>query len=331
MTGFSKLSKKRRTAILRRIAEEVRSKDCFLIGNHVNPEGDAIGSVLALGLVLKGLGKRVQVLSQDPTPEVFSFLPGAEEIRHQAPKNVPFDVAFALDCGDKTRLGEEFGQVKEIGKIINIDHHVSNRHFGDINLVDPAASSTAEIIFDLLRHIPVKLTPGVAENIYTAILTDTGSFHYSNTSPKTFSVARSCLLAGVNPWKVAEKVYESQPLPRLRLLPLVLATLEVDGDGRIPYVIVTQKSMEEAGASVALTEDFINFPRSLKGSEVALLFREISAEKYRVSMRSRGNVDVARIAEEFQGGGHPQAAGCTVEGSLSEVKGKVLERVKAAL
>ena len=331
MTGLSELSKKKRTTILRRIAEEVRSHDSFLVGSHVNPEGDAIGSILALGLALKGLGKRVKVLNQDPTPEVLSFLPGAEEIIHQAPKNVSFDVALALDCGDKGRLGEEFGKVKKIGKIINIDHHVSNRQFGDINLVDPTASSAAEILYDLLRHIPAKLTPAVAENIYTGILTDTGSFHYSNTSPKTFSVARSCLQAGVDPWKVAEKVFENQPLARLRLLPLVLATLEVEGGGRIPYVVVTQKMIEEAGASAALTEEFINFPRSVKGSEVALLFREVSPEKYRVSLRSRGSVDVARIAAEFQGGGHPQAAGCTVEGSLSEVKSKVLERVKAAL
>jgi phosphoesterase RecJ-like protein len=331
LTDFSKLSKKRRTATLRKIAEEIRSNDCFLIGTHVNPEGDAMGSVLALGLVLKSLGKRAQILSQDPIPETLSFLPGAEEILYQAPENVPFDVAFALDCGSKARLGEEFSKVKKIGKIINIDHHISNSYFGDINLVDPTASSASEIIFDLLRNIPVTMSPAVAENIYTGILTDTGSFRYSNTSPKTFSVARSCLLAGVDPWKVADRVYESQPLPRLHLLPRVLATLEVDGGGRIPYVVVTRKMMEDSGASVALTEDLINFPRSLKGSEVALLFREISPEKYRVSLRSRGGVDVARIAEEFQGGGHPQAAGCTVEGSLSEVKDKVLQRVKTAL
>jgi phosphoesterase RecJ-like protein len=331
LTGLSGLSKKRRVTILRRIAEEIRSHDCFLVSSHVNPEGDAIGSILALGLVLKGLGKRVEILNQDPTPEVLSFLPGAEEIIHQAPENVPYDVALALDCGDKARLGEEFGKVKKIGKIINIDHHVSNRHFGDINLVDPTASSAAEILFDLLRYIPVKMDCAVAENIYTGILTDTGSFHYSNTSPKTFSVARACLLTGVDPWKVAEKVYESQPLARLRLLPLVLATLEVEAGGQIPYVVVTQKMIEQSGASAALTEDFINFPRSIKGSEVALLFREISPEKYRVSLRSRGSIDVARIAGEFRGGGHPQAAGCTVEGSLSEVKSKVLERAKAAL
>jgi len=331
LTVLSGASKKRRAATLRRIAEEIRSHDGFLVSSHVNPEGDAIGSILALGLVLKNLGKRVEIFNQDPTPEVLSFLPGAGEIIHRAPENVLFDVALALDCGDKARLGEEFGKVKKIGKTINIDHHVSNRYFGDINLVDPTASSASEILFDLLRYIPVKLDCAVAENIYTGILTDTGSFHYSNTSPKTFSVAKSCLVAGVDPWKVAEKVYESQPLARLRLLPLVLATLEIEDGGRLPYVVVTQKMLEQSGASAALTEDFVNFPRSVKGSEVALLFREISPGKYRVSLRSRGSVDVARIAGEFQGGGHPQAAGCTVEGHLSEVKGKVLERVKAAL
>jgi phosphoesterase RecJ-like protein len=171
----------------------------------------------------------------------------------------------------------------------------------------------------------------IAENIYTGILTDTGSFHYSNTSPRAFAVARKCLLAGVDPWKVAEKIYETQPLARLRLLPLVLETLEAADSGRISFVVVTQRMMKQTGASPALTEDFINFPRSLKGAEVALLFREIEPEKYRVSLRSRGNVDVARVAKEFQGGGHPSAAGCTVEGNLDKVRALVLKKVKAAL
>lgn len=331
MTASSGRSTKKRTAILQRIAEEVRSSHRFLISSHENPEGDALGSILALGLALKELGKEVLVLNQDPTPDILSFLPGAEEIIHQVPADGSFDVAFALDCGDKKRLGEEFIKVQKIRKVINIDHHISNSYFGDINFVDPDASSAAEIIFDLLRIIPVPLSPGVAENIYAGILTDTGSFRYSNTSPKTFAIARMCLLAGVEPWKVAEKVYETQPLPRLRLLPLVLKTLEVAENGRISSVWVTKKMMEEAGATMALTEDFINFPRSLKGVDVALLFREVSPVQYRVSLRSRGGVDVARIALAFQGGGHPSAAGCTVEGTLSEVKGKVLERVKAAL
>lgn len=331
MTASSGRSTKKRTAILRRIAEEIRSSHRFLIASHENPEGDAIGSIVALGLALKDLGKEVLVLNQDPTPEALSFLPGVEEIVHRVPADGSFDVAFALDCGDKKRLGGEFTKAQKIRKVINIDHHISNSHFGDINLVDPEASATCEIIFDLLRVLSVPVSPGIAENIYAGILTDTGSFHYSNTSPKTFAVARMCLLAGVEPWKVAEKVYENQPLPRLRLLSLILKTLEVVEGGRISWVWVTRQMMEETGATKDMTEDFINLPRSLKGVEVALLLREVSPVQYRVSLRSRGGVDVARIALAFQGGGHPNAAGCTVEGTLSEVKSKVLEQVKAAL
>ncbi len=302
-----------------------------MISTHQNPEGDAIGSTLALALALESLGKSVRVLTQDPVPETLAFLPGAEKITHQAPADGRFDIAFSVDCGDRARLGEEFGKVKGFGRVINIDHHVSNDFFGDLNLVDPGASSASEIIYDLIRALPAPFSKEVAENIYTGILTDTGSFHYSNTSAKTHAVARACLLAGVGPWEVAQKVYDTQPLSRLRLLPRVLDTMEFSEDGRVSSVMVTQQMLKETGATVAMTEDFINFPRSIQGVEVALLFREVTPEKYRVSMRSRGAVDVARIAGKFQGGGHPAASGCTVEGTFSAVKAKVLEAVRAVL
>ena len=316
--------------LVRKIAEAIRAKQTFLISSHTNPEGDAIGSMLALSLGLKSLGKKVQVLNQDPVPEVLAFLPGAEDIAHQLHSSIRFDAALVLDCGNQDRLGNAVQAVTQAEKIINIDHHTGNSRFGDINLVDPAASSTAEIIYDLLQAIPIEFTKPVAENIYTGILTDTGSFHYSNTSAKAFTVAKACLLAGVDPWGLAEKIYESQPLARLRLLQLALATLEVTEDGRIGSMTVSKKMMEASGASAGLTEDFINYPRSLKGTEVALLFREISAEEYRISLRSRGTVDVAEIARAFQGGGHPNAAGCTLGGSLSAVKERVLRAVRKA-
>ncbi|MCX5908183.1 MAG: bifunctional oligoribonuclease/PAP phosphatase NrnA [Deltaproteobacteria bacterium] len=301
-----------------------------MFSSHVNPEGDAIGAILALGLALEGMAKEAVVLNQDPIPEMLNFLPGAERIIHQAPET-GVDIVFALDCGDRERLGEEFAKVKRVGKIINIDHHVSNNFFGDINYVDPQASSASEIIYELLQAIPMKMTVAIAENIYTGILTDTGSFHYSNTSPQTFSVARACLLAGVDPWKVADKVYETQPLARLRLLSQVLQTLTVEEEGRVSYVVVTQAMLEKAGAAAAHTEDMVNFPRSLENAEVAILFRELSPEKYRVSLRSRGKADVTQVAQAFQGGGHRSASGCTVAGNFAEVKAKVLERVRASL
>jgi phosphoesterase RecJ-like protein len=330
LTASFKTSKKRKAEILNKISDLLRQEKCFLIASHENPEGDAIGSVLALGLALRGLGKTVTMLNQDPVPDTLLFLPQSGEIIHQVPPHDRFDVALTLDCGDRKRLGEVFNKLDQVGTLINVDHHISNTQFGDVNLVDPQASSTAEIVYDLLRGISAKITPAIAENIYAGILTDTGSFHYSNTTAKTFSVARACILAGVNPWRVAEYNYETQPLARLRLLPLVLGTLATEEGGRISSVVVSQEMLAKTGATAALTEDFINYPRSVKGTEVALLFREINLEKYRVSFRSRGRIDVSRISQLFQGGGHPNAAGCTIDGTLQEVKGKVLAQVRAA-
>lgn len=330
MTVSSKPSRTKRKQILKRIAETIRRERRFLIASHENPEGDAVGSILALGLGLRQMGKKVTIFNPDPIPEVLAFLPGAGEVIRQAPKNVRFDAAFALDCGDKKRLGEAFPRPEKIGWLINVDHHGSNTQFGDVNLVDPQASSAAEMVFELLREIPVKISRPIGENIYTGILTDTGSFHYSNTTEKTFAVARECVLAGVEPWQIAEKVYENQPVARLRLLPRVLETLKIEEDGRVSSVVVTQRMLARVGAAPALTEDFINYPRAVKGTEVALLFREIHPKKYRVSFRSRGKIDVSQISRAFQGGGHPNAAGCTVEGTLREVKEKVLTQVRAA-
>ena len=330
MTVLSGPSRTKRKEILKKIAETIRRERRFLIASHENPEGDAIGSILALGLGLQQMGKKVTIFNPDPVPEVLTFLPGAGKIVRQAPKNGRFDAAFALDCGDQKRLGESFPKPEKIGRLINVDHHASNTRFGDVNLINPWASSTAEMVFDLLREIPVKISRPIGENIYTGILTDTGSFHYSNTTDKTFAVARDCVLAGVEPWKIAEKVYETQPPTRLRLLPLVLETLKIEEEGRVSSVVVTRRMLARAGATPALTEDFINYPRSVKGTEVALLFREIQPKKYRVSFRSRGKIDVSRISRMFQGGGHPNAAGCTVEGTLGEVKTKVLAQVRAA-
>lgn len=331
MIASSRISGKRKTGTIKKIVEEIMMGQSFLISSHKHPEGDAIGSMLALGWALKGLQKEIFLLNQDPVPENLSFLPGAESINQRVPANRSFDVVLAVDCGDKNRLGEEFSKISHWGKIINIDHHISNSYFGEINLVDVEASSTAEIIYDLLQKMKVPFKANIAENIYVGILTDTGSFRYANTSAKVFRVARECLRAGVDPGKVAEKVYENQPLSRLRLLALVLETLEVKAAGQVSLVTVTQKMMAETGATPDQTEDLINFPRSLKGTEVALLFREINYGQYRVSLRSRGRINVAQIATEFQGGGHPNAAGCTVEGDLLTVKEKVLQRVRTAL
>ena len=330
MTVSSEASRTKRKRILKEIAETIRRGKEFLVASHENPEGDAIGSILALGEALRQLGKKVTIFNADPVPEILAFLPGTEEIVRRPPENGRFDAAFALDCGDRKRLGERFPGPERIGRLINVDHHGSNTYFGEINFVDPGASSAAEMVFDLMRELSVEISLPIGKNVYTGILTDTGSFHYTNTTPQAFAVARACLLAGVNPWEIAERVYESQPIARLILLPLVLKTLKLEEDGRVSSVVVTKRMLARAGAMPALTEDFINFPRSVKGAEVAILFREVGPRKYRVSFRSRGKIDVSRISRMFQGGGHPNAAGCTVAGTLREVRAKVLKQVRAA-
>jgi phosphoesterase RecJ-like protein len=330
LTVSSAPSTKGRKKILKEIAETVRRGRSFLIASHENPEGDAIGSILALAWTLRRLGKKVTVFNPDPVPETLAFLPGAEEIVHRLPKTARFDAAFALDCGDRKRLGETFPEARRIGRLVNVDHHVSNTQFGNVNLVDPRASSTAEMVLDLAREMRVGIDVPIGENIYAGLLTDTGSFRYSNTTAKTFAAARACVLAGVSPWKIAERVYETQPIARLALLRLVLKTLRLDEGGGVSSVVVSRRMLARAGAVPALTEDFINYPRSVKGAEVAILFREVDPGKYRVSFRSRGKIDVSRISRVFQGGGHPNAAGCTVTGTLKEVRAKVLKQVRAA-
>jgi bifunctional oligoribonuclease and PAP phosphatase NrnA len=330
LTVSSEPSRTKRNRILREIAETVRRGRKFLVASHENPEGDAIGSILALGRGLRRLGKQVTLFNPDPVPEVLAFLPGAKRIVRRLPAGARFDAAFALDCGDRKRLGDGFPGPEKIGRLVNIDHHASNTRFGDLNLVDPLASSAAEMVFDVLRALSAPPDRPAAENIYAGILTDTGSFRYANTREKTFSAARACVLLGVEPWKIADKIYDTQPPARLILLRRVLKTLKIEAGGKVSSVVVTRRMLLQAGAVPALTEDFINFPRSVKGTQVAILFREAEAGKYRVSFRSRGRVDVSRISRRFGGGGHPNAAGCTVAGTLREVRAKVLRQVRGA-
>ncbi|MBI4619342.1 MAG: bifunctional oligoribonuclease/PAP phosphatase NrnA [Desulfobacterales bacterium] len=311
-----------------RIIEEIKSNRTFLIASHVNPDGDAIGSALALAISLKNIGKKVTVFNQDPIPRNLQFLPMSPEIIHEIDRSLTFDVAFVLDCGDLDRVGKE---IEKIRKIINIDHHMTNSGFGDLRLVDSQSSSTAELIYAVLKDIPIEITYEIALNIYTAILTDTGAFCNSNTTEGTFHIASEMVRIGVNPANVAEKIYQEMPVPRLKLLGLALNTLEILDNGRIASVVVTLSMLRKTGATPELTEDMINYPRSILGVKVAVLFREVSRNYYKISLRSNKDIDVADIAREFGGGGHPNASGGNMKGSLLEAKGKVFEVVSKRL
>lgn len=295
-----------------------------MVASHISPEGDAVGSALAMGLGLRELGKYSKVFFHDNIPQVLQFLAGAKDVVHKVGDDEIFDAVIVVDCGQLDRLGDNFKAIKNKGKIINIDHHITNDNFGDINVVVHEASAAGEIVYDLLTAMDVRITKDIAQNIYTSILSDTGSFRYSCTTAHALMAAGEMLKAGVDPWDISQRVYESYPAKRFKLLGMVLNTLDVSEDGKIATLVVTLDMLKKADADKDLTDGFVNFARAIDGVEVGILFREAKQGEYKMSFRSRGNIDVAEIGGLFGGGGHKNAAGCNVKGTLDEVKDKIL-------
>lgn len=313
------------------VISEIKNGKNFLVTSHVNPEGDAIGSMLSLALGLKELQKDVTAYLYDPVPQIFKFLPLADKVVNKADDNKIYDAVLVVDCGQKDRMGDDFDRIRNRGKLINIDHHATNTRFGDVNIIDPDACAAGEMVYELLKEMSVKITRDIAVNIYTSILTDTGSFRYSCTTPRSFNIAGEMLKYGVEPWDISQRIYESNPLNKLKLLALVLNTLEISADGKVASLIVTLDMLRKANATKDITDGFVNYARTVDGAEVGILFREAKPGEYKISMRSRGRIDVAEIMQEFGGGGHMNAAGCQIKGSLEEVKEKVIEATKKHL
>lgn len=306
------------------IAQELKNNERFLMATHVNPDGDAIGSLGALALVLEGMGKQVVAYCQDEVPEFLRFLPYADRIVREISGLDRFEVAVVLDCGAFDRIGSAVEVLQHVGKIIHIDHHSSSGDFGQLNLVRPECSSTAEILYEIFQAIPVSLTPEVAENIYTAILTDTGSFRFANTTARTLAIAAEMVSLGVAPEKVAGEIYDSMSPERIELLARSLDTLTLRSNGRVAAMHVSRRMLEETGTSFIDTDGFVNYPRAISSAEIAIFFRELDADEVNVSLRSRSGHDVAEFARIHGGGGHHNAAAFRLGGSLSEVVEKVL-------
>ncbi|KAF0221692.1 MAG: phosphoesterase RecJ domain-containing [Geobacteraceae bacterium] len=266
----------------------------------------------------------------DPFPELYTFLPMADSVVNTIPAGY-YDVCFVLDVGEFRRAGPEVGAFKGIGKFINIDHHLNCDHFGAINLIDPQACATGALIYRTIRAAGHDMDYDTALCIYTAVITDTGSFRYSNANPEAFAIAGEMVGKGVNAWSVAEKLYESQPQKRLELLALALGTLYVSPRGDFAAVTVTLDMYEKTGATVELTDGFVNYPRSIRGVEVAVFFREISPCLFKVGFRSKGKVDVSALAAAFGGGGHHNAAGCTMACTLDEAREAVFAYLEKVL
>ncbi len=313
-----------------RIIETLQHNDSFLITSHDNPCGDAIGSELAMKLLLERLGKKAIIRNPEPVHSNFLFLPGAEEIFHgSGPKEIP-EIAVALDCANLNRTGCIADVISNSKVIINIDHHISNDYFGTLNYVDTEAASTGEIIYRLFREIAGELEHDEATCLYVSIVADTGSFQHAGTKPQTHEAAAYLLGRGIDPSFIAREVFGNFSAANRRLLGLALSNLKLKSNGRIALIRVTRKMFQETGAQEKDCHDFIDFIHYMKGVQVSVLLRELDGGNVKASLRSNF-VDVNRIAQLFGGGGHCQAAGCMVKGPVEDVEKKILEAAENLL
>lgn len=311
--------------------QAIRQAQSVVLFLHQRPDGDSVGSNLAMALALSAMGKAVKVLSQDPLPSYLRGLPGAERV--ERPEGAPsfFDLALALDCADKERTGAALPWLEGAGLVVNVDHHSSNTFFGHVNVVEPEAAATGELVYRLLLDLEVPLDEGVAKNLYVALLTDTGSFSFSNTTPAAHRMAAHLLELGVKPAEVAEEVFGSRSEAGLRLLGRAILRLQKDPSGRLVWSYLRHEDFEELSADPGEGEGIAQELRRLEGVEGAFFFREERPGVWRVSLRSRGRLDVAELAGVFGGGGHPRAAGMTWQGSLEEGSRRLLEEAARRL
>lgn len=317
----------REDELLKKIAEHINSGTSYVLVTHVHPDGDAVGSILALQAVLKSMGKKVKSFCEDGIPSTFQFLEGAKDILSDVQDNPvsPSDTVIFLDCGAIDRCGKNLLKMLTPSNfIINIDHHIQENPFGNLFWVKTSFSSTCEMIFELLSFMNITITPDVAACLYTGILTDTGSFQFSNTSRKVLEIAATLTSYGADPHYIAEQIFESSPPQKLLLLGKVLETLRYLRDYTIATARLTKKMLQETGAKSQDGEGFVNMLRQVGPVRVSVLFREDDNGIIHVGLRSKGSVDVARFARKFGGGGHVNASACRIEGTIEAVEDLIL-------
>jgi phosphoesterase RecJ-like protein len=311
-----------------RIVEAIRERQRFVISSHSRPDGDSIGSALAMAFALRALGKHADVVNKDRAPAPLLQFPGVGDIQIADHVSGQYDAAIIMECGDLARTG-----VSGLDRyhVINIDHHPGNSGYGQLNWFDPSAAACGEMVLDLIDALGVPLHLEIATHVYLAILTDTGSFHYSSISPRTFDICRRTLEAGVDPVRVARNVYDSNNMGRLKLFGAVLSAMQLDPSGRIAIVYLDHAMAREAGGTYEDTEGLINLPLTVKEIEAVVFFKQNEGQEYRVSMRSKGEIDIGAIAKQFGGGGHKNAAGCTVSGPIEALQKMFIERIDQAI
>ena len=299
----------------------------FLLVTHVNPDGDALGSVLALRAGLTSLGKKVGIYWGGIAADVFQFLPGISEKLETPGCETDYDLTVLIDCHEWERVDPDWFCSKQISKQAVIDHHVATNGLPEYSLLDTTASAAGELIYRLLQHMEVDISPDIATSLFVAISTDTGSFSYANTTPESIEIASELVKAGAQPWQIFRRLNLNHTPGRMELLSRALGDLEYFFDGRVCIMTVTQEMMKETGTDSTDTDGFVEYPRSVVGVELAVFFREIDVAKVKVSLRSLGNFNAAALAGEFDGGGHVQAAGFTFPGPIDRTKTAILNKI----
>ena len=306
---------------VRQIREEILRRQRFLLTSHARPDGDSIGSQLAMAFALDALGKSVRIVNADPAPDHYQDFPGMERIEIASHVSADVDAVIVMECSDLSRAGVS-GLEGEF--LINIDHHAGNRLYGALNWHDESAAACGEMVFDVIRELGVPLTLEIATHVYLAILTDTGSFHHSNITPRTFDICRQTVEAGVNPAAMARRVFDSNSFGKLKLIGALLDSMELADEGRLAILYMDDTMLSACGCTHNDTEGLINLPLTAREIQAVIFFKVGPNGDVRVSMRSKYDVDVRAVAGRFGGGGHKNAAGFTVTEPLDVVRPRII-------
>lgn len=304
---------------LQQVLQEIEKRHSFVVTSHARPDGDAVGSSLAMAQVLRAMGKRAEVVLADSVPVLYQPLPYAQTVLHSTHVNGHYDAAIVLECDSPQRTRVDG---LEQYFLISIDHHASSKAWAHVNWIDPGACAVGELVYRLALAAKVKITPEIATCLYAAVITDTGSFSYASTNAHTFQLAKELVELGAQPAEIAHNVYYSSPLAKMRLLGVALNSLQHE-DG-VTWMHVSRHDMEQCGAIDEDCEGLVNYALGIAGVEVAVFFREVAKERIRVSIRSKGALNVAALAEQFGGGGHECAAGFSMAGPMNTALDTVL-------
>lgn len=317
--------------MINQIIQRLKNSNHIFLCSHINPDGDAIASLIAMELSLALWQKKTTLYNESPISAVYRFLPSVKRIVRHIDRQTIYDTAIVLDCGDLHRVGKAASFVSRIPVVINIDHHVSNTGFGDFQLIDPSACASVELIYRLLKQMELPISRDIATLIYTGILTDTGSFRFSNTNRSAFTICREMIDIGVDPYYVARNIYETFSSGYMKLLHKVLGSIEISKNGKLSMITITQEMLNETGARPEEVNGLINYAKAINNIKIAVLIHVISdtseeskkQDRFHVSLRSDGTVDVAAFASSFGGGGHYSAAGFAIESSIIDLKNRI--------